>query len=414
MADSHSTQGKQPRKRSLPSGMWDRNGVYWSRFRQNGRVVRTRLGTNYRVACDLLAELKARAVRGQYGVLDNGATLDEVQRAFLRVCDQTLRPGTCRRYRGRLATVRRGLPARFVREVKPAVVVDYRAARVAEGRCVTTVNGEVTTLRRMFQWACDNELIASNPLDKFKRLRADTLCKERRALTLDEVQRLLDASPPRLRAVWLTFLSTGMRRTELTSMRFEDVDYENSTIRIRRETSKTHKERFVPCSQEVLAIIRDLEASAPFRHPVDGPTEAVTRLRHRRFTKSHVFVTLANGRWGDTLLRRFYCCARRAGIADAKPGGAVDLHSLRVSFITLSMNNGAKPKAVSLVVGHSRLSLTLDIYTKASAADERDAVAALPFATMRQPDHVAGVVGKTAHGARTRTAELQKTPRKQA
>lgn len=121
-----------------------------------------------------------------------------------------------------------------------------------------------------------------------------------------------------------------------------------------------------------------------------------------------------NGRLVRTRPGTDFRVARRAAIADAAPGGTVDLHSLRVSFITLAMNAGAKPKAVSLVVGHSRLTITLDVYTKASKADEREAVGVLPFATVNTPEHVLAMPSPAVHAPCTKVAKTPKTPRKQA
>ena len=68
----------------------------------------------------------------------------------------------------------------------------------------------------------------------------------------------------------------------------------------------------------------------------------------------------------NNLLARFYAVCRRAGIHDAEPGGSVDIHALRVTFTTLSLEHGAKPKAVQEILGHSTLAMTMSVYAKAT------------------------------------------------
>jgi hypothetical protein len=79
---------------------------------------------------------------------------------------------------------------------------------------------------------------------------------------------------------------------------------------------------------------------------------------------------------------------KRAGIVDGKRNGSVDLHSLRVTFTTLSLEGGASPKAVQTILGHTTLDMTMRVYAKATDRSMRDAINALPFATATAPAHV--------------------------
>ena len=77
-----------------------------------------------------------------------------------------------------------------------------------------------------------------------------------------------------------------------------------------------------------------------------------------------------------------------AGIVDAEPGGSVDIHALRVTFTTLSLEHGASPKAVQAILGHSTLAMTMGVYAKATESAKRSAITALPFAQSSGPAHV--------------------------
>lgn len=54
----------------------------------------------------------------------------------------------------------------------------------------------------------------------------------------------------------------------------------------------------------------------------------------------------------------------------------------------MAIENGANPKAVQAILGHSTLSLTMDIYTKASEQSKRDTIGKLPFTRITDPAHI--------------------------
>lgn len=99
----------------------------------------------------------------------------------------------------------------------------------------------------------------------------------------------------------------------------------------------------------------------------------------------------ANTPLRNNLLTRFYAVCKRAGIDDAVPGGAVDIHSLRVTCATLMLQNGANPKDVQAILGHSTLTLTMKVYARATEHGKRSAVNALPFASTTAPAHIVSV-----------------------
>ena len=73
-----------PRQKKLPAGMWKRGGVYYARFRKNGRLIRTRLSTSFDVACEALNDMRARADRADFRLIDNDFKSDELKKEFLR------------------------------------------------------------------------------------------------------------------------------------------------------------------------------------------------------------------------------------------------------------------------------------------------------------------------------------------
>jgi integrase len=78
------------------------------------------------------------------------------------------------------------------------------------------------------------------------------------------------------------------------------------------------------------------------------------------------------------------CCAK-AGIetrnldSQGKEIDHVDLHSLRRTFATDLITNGADPKSVQTLLGHKTLAMTMNIYAKINGGTKRQALARLSY-----------------------------------
>ena len=72
-------------KPKLPPGMNLRGSVYWADFRVNSRRIRKRLSSNLKTAKQLVIELRARAKRGDFGLLDNDVPVEDLKRQNLQL-----------------------------------------------------------------------------------------------------------------------------------------------------------------------------------------------------------------------------------------------------------------------------------------------------------------------------------------
>ena len=107
----------------------------------------------------------------------------------------------------------------------------------------------------------------------------------------------------------------------------------------------------------------------------------------KRFTRDHVFTTTQNTplTHGSSLYHRFIWCCQRAGIetlttgADGHEVEHVDLHSLRRTFATNLIVNGADPKSVQTLLGHKTLEMTMNLYARIRVGTKRQALARLSY-----------------------------------
>jgi integrase len=357
------------RPRKLPDGLKVRNGEYHCDFYAGGRRVRKRLSGDLGVATQLLNELRARADRADFGLLDNDYPLAELREQWLRHVKQAGKASTQARYVDGLDNILPRIGATRVCQVTLDNVLLFRQERLAEGTSPRTVKIDVGALNTMLRWARRFKLIGSNPLADLKPLPHDHP-KDGRALADDEVRRLLDKSPPPWRDIWYAFLVTGMRRSELASLTFREIDWEARELIVRGGVAKNHRERRIPIDTGLWDILKRQEAGRTAREPGVGKTPKITARVRELFSREHVFVSTQNTplTHRSGLYYAFHRCCAHAGIqvktldTEGKELDHVDLHSLRRTFATNLIAGGADPKSVQELLGHRTLDMTMRIY----------------------------------------------------
>ena len=238
--------------------------MYYCRFRAGGRLIRQRLSADFKVACTLLREMQARAARTDFGLTDNDFPWQKLVDTFLHWKRQTSRhPEEFERTLQLLAEYR---PVTSVREFDLPYVLGFREWRLAQGVTPRTINKQVGHLNHLLNMAVAWRHIGSNPLASLRPLRHDSPAKQRRSLSLAEVQALFAHSPAYLRPVWQLLMTTGLRKRELANLVFDDVDFARRTLTVRAASAKSHKSREVPLSDDMLstlARLRDEAATSP-------------------------------------------------------------------------------------------------------------------------------------------------------
>jgi integrase len=108
-----------------------------------------------------------------------------------------------------------------------------------------TVDRELVAIRAMFNQAKKwNKFNGDNPVSKAGLIRVNDQIE--RILTDEEEKRLLNASSETLRPIIICALYTGMRKGEIISLKWENVDLTNDVITLNHETTKNKKTRRIP------------------------------------------------------------------------------------------------------------------------------------------------------------------------
>lgn len=119
-----------------------------------------------------------------------------------------------------------------VDEITSAMVRGYVAEKTKARLSARTVTNTVHVLKRLMMYAATSNLIESNPLTSVSAPRQEPESTRVRYLTPEQLQQLIEATPPAWRVLIATACLTGLRKGEQLALRFTDLDFEKRTISV--------------------------------------------------------------------------------------------------------------------------------------------------------------------------------------
>jgi integrase len=236
-------------------------------------------------------------------------------------------------------------------------------ARLAEhGRAPRTQNRYHETLRAFLNWCIDQGWLEENPITRLKMVKVGKAGRRRlrRSYTLDEWRRLIAAAPEPRRTVYLVASFSGLRRSELKRLQKSDCTpaVDRPRWHARAEITKNHQAINLPMLPECAAAIDVAWNAAP------SPGSLLFRDRQGRSAVPHV----------NTLHEDMVA----AGISRQDGQGRwADFHSFRYFFCTM-LANLLPIQKVKLLMRHSTIKLTADLYCDLGLEDVAEQVWTLP------------------------------------
>ena len=212
----------------------------------------------------------------------------------------------------------------------------------------STTARKLATLRSFYKFLVKRGHITSNPVTAVRTPKQDK--KLPKFLEYDQVKKLLDTPPAdswlgaRDRAIMETLYGTGVRVSELVALNIEDVDFLGEVLHVR---GKGKKERISPIGSSALQSIQHYMEFRNRRAQSNG-----------NFDAKVLFVNKHGKRLSTRSVRRKM--DKYLKMAGLDP--SISPHTLRHSFATHMLNNGADLRSVQELLGHQSLSTT-QIYT---------------------------------------------------
>ncbi len=337
----------KPTRKLKNSRIWTSSKWYLEYQNADGIQVRIPASNSKRDAALLLHELEVNATRARMGLEPKrprraSMLLSELSRKYLEDIPMRVREKTLKEYQSSLKDLVLGgvagrakpwFPVKHALELTPGMVMDYQreAGKFLSPR---TVNVKLKALLQALRWAKRNQSISENPLEDIQLLpeRGEN---RSRSFTPIEIVRLLNASAEGVKQVWEVFLGTGLRKREMSSMKWSDVDFDRGRLTVRSSVSKNHKERRIPMSSRVREILFSLQDQG----------------------EEFVFPSIGNWKnFYEGSYRELKRICSQLGIE------GVDIHSFRRTFAVRQLQQGVSPAEVQKLMGHATANMTLEVY----------------------------------------------------
>ena len=232
-----------------------------------------------------------------------------------------------------------------------------------KGLAAKTINGALVPLGRILNHALRRGYITDNPLRRLEKHERPRLHKrDQRVLNHEEISRLLAASLPRYRPLLATAIYTGLRLNELLGLVWGDIDLHGGFVHVRYQLSR-------PTLDDPARRVRLKTPAATRDIPLLPQLGAV--LKRLKLASAHatdsdyVFATATGTPLGFRNVERrgLGAAADNAGLnPDNQP--RLRVHDLRHTFAShLIIDLKLDVAHVSRILGHTRPSVTLDVYT---------------------------------------------------
>lgn len=222
--------------------------------------------------------------------------------------------------------------------------------QLAKGRAITTINTRIATLKTFFAFCLRKEYVKKDPLSSIQRMKVrhevgDTLNKTqvRRLLAAPNITKFTGL---RDYAILLTFYHTGIRLSELASIRVQDVLLKERALNIQR--TKNGYARRIPLTKRLQGVL-------------------VTYLKVRGIVEETDYLFLTEHNTPLSIRQIQYHLRHYGEVTGVGAEVQVSPHTFRRTFAKHKIQSGVDVFSVQALMGHSDLGMLkryIDVYSK--------------------------------------------------
>ena len=311
-------------------------------YDNRGKRIRETIGTSKKLAETVLQKRKVQIAENRFLDIKKKPkiTLKELINLYLK---EFSKPNK-RSYIGDVSRANNLLSYfgenKLVAEITPLDIEKFKAYRKDKVK-PATINRELALLKHVYTKGIEWGKVFDNPVKKVKLFKEDN--RRSRFLSQEEIGRLLACANGQLKAILITALHTGMRRSEIFNLKWKDIDFETGYITVLN--SKNGEKRDIPLSATLTKTLKNVIRYIG--------SEYVFRGKHGELVKD--------------ISRSFATTLSKAAITDFR------FHDFRHTFASHLVMKGTDLKTVQELLGHRTFEMTLR-YSHLSPDHKRKAI----------------------------------------
>jgi len=305
---------------------------------QNGKVRRKAVGKvgtiTKTVAREILTKTERQIKLGQYDMLETEIpTISDFSDEYINYVRDIKRNRSWESVTYQIKKLREFFGDKKLSQISPKDIDDYKLSRLSTLK-PASVNRELACLSHLFNLAkTRKKFFGDNPVSISKLLPEHNQVE--RILTREEEARLINSSSPELRSIIICALNTGMRKNEIITLSWDNIDIDRNVITLEHTNTKSKKTRRIPINSVLRKLLLEQRLKVGNSNYVFLSSKGQPYKRH------------------DSLKQAFTGACKRANISGLR------FHDLRHTAATRMIEAGASIVAVSRILGHADLKTTM-------------------------------------------------------
>ena len=247
-----------------------------------------------------------------------------------------------------------------IEDITKKILADFMETMLSKMSPISCLNIQ-KILKQSFEYAVENEYIKENPYRKIRLPKKDK--KEVEVFSVEEMQKILatDVKEQYINIVEMAY-HTGMRIGEIMVLKWEDIDFDNNFLSVKRTFSKYYNS---------MPVIEKPKTKKSIRR-IDLDKKCMSILRSITHNGDYVFCGKAGKFLSYTIItKNFKLMCEKADVPYRC------FHTLRHTHASILLANGVHPKVVQERLGHAKIGITLDTYSHLIPTMQQTAVKVL-------------------------------------
>lgn len=357
--------------RKLPEGITQRpDGRYMGRFRYGGERY-TVYDMDLKECKKKLANLKYEVEHGLFAKQENITVSGWFDVWIKEYKEPAVKEGTVGVYRDNFNSyIKEPLGKKKLKDIRPEHIQKLYNDLYKKGYSRNTIELVSVVLSGMYKQALKNKIILENPVP-LATLPRKKEYKEPRVMTVEEQKIFLDyAKDSYLYDLFLLALTTGMRSGELRGLQWQDIDFKNKVLHVNNtlvyvnndyklDTPKTEtSRRDIPLIDTAIAALKRQKVKQAENRMLLGD-----KWKNKEGLENLVFTTMTGYPINRDMLKQELNRVIKKIQIEHKNFRHITPHTFRHTFATRCIENGMSPQVLKTILGHSKLSITMDLYS---------------------------------------------------